>query len=169
MNASWIRLNDDARAELSQYSRTVGWTRLTAEKLPLAVPLSLRAKIDSAVAITTPTSTGGTYVVFSMWRRDTKDSAFDNEPFGLIVHSSGASEAALFLHHGDWEGRTERVPEHVWDEIEHAEIGNLLWAKPPLDQSNGQLSDLVGTPHDGAFQAMIRRLRIDADARRCVS
>jgi hypothetical protein len=64
-----------------------GWRVVAGRELPSVFPDRFRAKIDSALIIAAPTSTGGTYLAFSANRIDLKARALDIEPFGVIVHS----------------------------------------------------------------------------------
>ena len=93
--------------------------------------------------IVAPTSTGGTYLVTSTLRVDTKDQAIDQEPFGLIVHSTGASPMGMFLHHGDWEGRTEYPPQRFRDEVSESGIGDYFFTNPTFGDENTLVAGLV--------------------------
>jgi len=81
---SWINLSSEQQDELNEYSRQPGWRILSQGDLPSVFPDLLRAKIDSALAITAETSTGGTYLVFSALRVDSKYRAVDMQPLGLL-------------------------------------------------------------------------------------
>jgi hypothetical protein len=86
---SWINLKSSQRDELDRLVRPPGWCLVSRSDLPSIFPHSLREKIDSALMIAAPTSTGGTYLAFSANRVDSKARAIDVEPFGVIVHSTG--------------------------------------------------------------------------------
>ncbi len=166
MHASWINLSPQQRAEFNESFGTSGWRIISRDQLPSVFPCSLRSKVDSALVITADTSTGGTYFIVSAWRLDRKDCAFDNEPFGLIVHASGASEDGVFLHHGEWEGRTQPIPDYLLNAIDSEGVGDYLWAIPPADQNEGGLLDLVPLPrpHRGAFHSIVQEIRAKVDA-----
>ena len=165
MEESWITLSTEQIAELGEYERTPGWRVLSRDALLSVFPARLRSKIDSALAITAETTTGGTYLVFSALRVDSKDRALDMEPFGLIVHSTGPGSTGVFLHHGEWEGRTEPAPPDFWYEVHAYGIGDYFFARPPGSRTSGSLDELP-TKHDGAFRTVIRAIRDRVDRRK---
>lgn len=162
VKAHWINLTSAQREELTELGRTPGWRLISQIELPTVLPQPLRAKIDSALIITAETSTGGTYQVLSANRVDSKDRQIDVEPFGLIVHSSGASPYGVFLHHGDWEGRSEPPPEGFWEDVLVNGIGDYFFAHPPIGCREGTLSQLP-IPHRGAFEAVVQQIRAQVD------
>lgn len=111
---SWLTLTTTQCKEIESENMKSGWKRLSQENLPSVLPSEFRNKIDSAVMIAAPTSTGGTYLVYNNLRVDQKASALDQDPFALIVHSTGPSPNGVLIHHGKWGGadnnrRTERT------------------------------------------------------------
>jgi hypothetical protein len=127
-------------------------------------PASFRQKIGSAVVVAAPTSTGGIYLTYSANRVDHRDQKIDIEPFGLIVHSAGPSSSGVFLHHGDWEGRTQSPPDGFWKVASRSGIGDYFWANPPEGLRQGAL-DQLPKGHRGAFDAIVHEIR-DRVARR---
>lgn len=141
------------------------WRIIRGIELPTVFPNAFRAKIDSAVVMSAPTSTGGTYLAYSANRVDYKDRRIDIEPFGLIVHSSGPSSSGVFLHHGDWEGRTEPPPAEFWNVVADSGIGDYFHSNPPEGLREGTL-DHLPRGHRGAFDAVIREIRARVDGRK---
>ena len=163
---SLIRLSCEQIAELNQQTFITGWRIVAQNDLPSVFPEDLKQKIGSAVVITAPTSTGGTYLAFSANRIDTKAKAIDIEPFGLIVSSTGVGSWGVFLHHGDWDSRTEIPPATFWDAVPQSGIGNYFLSNPPTGRQKGSLGELpVG--HRNAFDAIVLELRhrIDGSGR----
>src|SRR5260370_27633416 len=105
--SSWLSITSTQRSELALI-KSPGWQRVPGHDLPSLFPPSLRAKIDSAVLIAAPTSTGGTYLAYSANRVDGRN--IDVQPFGLIYHSTGPGQYGVFVHHGKWNQRTLPVP-----------------------------------------------------------
>lgn len=165
MKESWINLSSEQQDELNQYSRQPGWRVLAQDDLPHVFPVRLRSKIDSALAISAETSTGGTYLVFSTLRVDSKDRAVDIQPLGLIVRSTGVSSSGVFLDHGDWPGRTESAPKEFWAQVDRDGIGDYFYARPPASQTSGALEDL-SIQHRGAFRAAVQAIRNRIDGRK---
>lgn len=162
---NWIPITPEQQDELNVCVPVPGWRIVPRNELPSVFPPAFLEKIDSAVVIAAPTSTGGTYLVYSANRVDFKDGAIDIEPFGLIVHSTGPSSSGVFLHHGDWEGRTEPAPSRFWDDVQESGVGDWFIANPPQGITEGTLEQLP-KGHPGAFDAMTREIRARVDGRK---
>ena len=165
MKPNWFSLSDDQQKELDEIVPTSGWRIIRGTDLPTVFADTFRAKVDSAVVVSAPTSTGGTYLAFSANRVDYKDQQIDIEPFGLIVHASGPSSSGVFLHHGDWEGRSESPPLEFWDVVAQSGIGDYFHSNPPQGVREGTLEELP-KGHRGAFDALIREIRARVDGRK---
>ena len=135
---------------------------MVGNELPSVFSPAYRAKIDSALAIAAPSSTGGTYLVFSAHRVDRPARAIDIDPFGLIVHSTGASAWGVYIHHGNWEGRTRLPPPSFWNEVERSGIGAYYLTQPPEALREGTLAQLPKRDL-GAFNAVVRHIRARVD------
>jgi hypothetical protein len=164
MKPSWIDLTGDQRDELHHLVEPPGWRLVTPEALPSAIPYSLREKIGVALMIGTPTSTGGTYLVFSAHRVDYRARAIDIEPFGAIVHSTGPGPSGVFVHHGSWADRTRAAPAGFWEEIKRSGVDNYFLANPPNGLTSGTLAQLPNGDR-GAFDAIVRQIRSREDAK----
>jgi hypothetical protein len=158
MKASWFTLTTDQQRELEVCVRPGEWRVVPRVELPSVFPESFRVKVDSALVIAAPTSTGGTYLAYSANRIDYRARAVDIEPLGLIVHSTGASSSAVFLHHGTWPNRTDYPPSSVWNELAASSIGDYFLTHPPNGVSEGTL-DQLPKGHRGAFDAVIAEIR----------
>ena len=165
IKATWFTLSAEQQRDLDERVKSPGWRLVSGRELPAVFPEALREKIDSAVMVATPTSTGGTYLVYSANRIDHKPQKIDIQPFGLIVHSTGPSSSGVFLDHGNWEGRTESPPSGFWDEAERSGIGDYFLANPPEGLREGTL-DRLPTGHRGAFDAIVREIRTRTDGRK---
>jgi len=156
--SSWIHLSRSQQEDIARYGIKEGWRVLHKESLPNAFPPDFREKMDSAVLIAAPTSTGGTYLVFNARRVDTKSKAIDQEPFAIISHSTGPSSSGMFIHHGDWEGRTETPPQAFWDHVNESGIGDYFLSNPPVNRLSGTFADLPKGDR-GAFEQAIILIR----------
>ena len=159
---SLIQLSKEEIAEINEYDMKPGWRIMPQEQTPKVFRGSFKEKTDSVVAITAQTSTGGSYLVYSANRIDIKDKANDIEPFGLIVHSTGASTWGMFIHHGDWVGRTEKPPAGIWDEIERSGIGNYYLSNPSSSKKEGALDELPNG-HRKGFDEIVKAIRAQVD------
>jgi hypothetical protein len=162
---NWLTLCEDHRQELGDCVQSPGWRIIPGSELPSVFPDLFRQKIDSAVVVTAPTSTGGTYLAYSANRVDYKEQMIDVEPFGLIVHSTGPSSSGVFLHHGDWDGRSESPPDGFWEEASRSGIGDYFFSNPPGGLREGTL-DQLPKGHRGAFDALVVEIRARVDGRR---
>ncbi len=162
---NWLTLSDDQRRELDACVKSPGWRIVPGRDLPEVFPPSFRQKIDSAVVVAAPTSTGGTYIAYSASRVDFSDQSIDIEPFGLIVHSTGPSSSGVFLHHGDWEARTQSPPDEFWEVASRSGIGDYFLANPPEGLRQGTL-DQLPKGHRGAFDAIVHEIRDRVDRRK---
>jgi hypothetical protein len=162
---SWVTLTAEQQQELAQCVKPGEWRLVARAQLPSIFPQPFRDKIDSAFVMADLTSTGGTYLAYSAHRIDYKDHAVDIEPLGLIVHSTGPSSSAVFLHHGDWEGRTETPQPRFWEELVKSRTGDYFLTNPPEGSLQGTLDELP-KGHRGAFEALIREIRARIDGRK---
>ena len=165
MESNWRSLSDDQQSELDGVARPSGWRVVRGSDLPSVFPDSLRAKVDSAVIVSAPTSSGGTYLVYSANRVDEKTRQIDIQPFGLIVHSSGPGSSGVFLQHGKWDGRSESPPAGFWESVQVSGIGDYLYANPPQGMREGTL-DQLPRGRRGAFDATVREIRARVDGRK---
>jgi hypothetical protein len=162
LKTNWIVLTPEQQAEIDHFTPLQGWRIMPQSELPSVFPADFRAKIDSAFVIAKETPTGGGYLVFNALRVDHKDKAIDQEPFGLIVHATGASSSGMFLHHGNWEGRTEPPPPEFWDQVSASGIGDYFYTYPPAGCREGTI-DQLPKGHREAFEAVISRIRKSVD------
>ena len=162
---SWFQLSPVQYSELSLVVPSSTWRLIPQAELPSVFPPTFRQKIDSAIMVSTPTSTGGLYLAYSAHRVDFKARQIDIEPFGLVVHSSGQGTSGVFLHHGDWEGRTAPPPADFWDAVTETQLGDYFLSNPPAGLRAGSIQQLP-RGHRGAFESVIKeiRLRIDGSA-----
>lgn len=161
---NWFTLSEDEQEELGDNVQSPGWRIVPSNQLRRVFPESFRQKIDSAVLLSVPTSTGGVYLAYSANRVDHKSRKIDIELFGLIVHSTGPSSSGVFLHHGDWDGRTESPPDGFWDTTSRSGIGDYFFSNPPAGLHEGTLGQLP-KGHRGAFDALVREIRARVDGR----
>ena len=161
---NWINLSSTQRDELDRLVHAPGWRAVAGSELPSVFPDRFRARIDSALIIAAPTSTGGTYLAFSANRVDLKARALDIEPFGVIVHSSGPGPSGVFIHHGTWEDRTQYPPDAFWTGVSHSGVAQYFLASPPANRIAGPLTELP-KGHAGAFEAIVHEIRAREDGR----
>jgi len=155
---SWFTLSTTQCKEIETIGMRSGWKRLSQESLPSILPSDLRKKVDTAVMIAAPTSTGGTYLVYNNLRVDHKAGAIDQHPFALIVHSTGPSASGMLIHHGKWKERTTNPPKAFWDHVNESGVGNYFYTNPPSGLSSGTLDQLPEN-HREAFEHIITRIR----------
>ena len=161
---NWIKLSSGQQDELDRFVHAPGWRLVAGSELPSVFPERFRTKIDSALIIAAPTSTGGTYLAFSANRVDLKARALDIEPFGVIVHSTGPGPSGVFIHHGTWKERTQYPPDAFWTGVSQSGVAQYFLASPPANRTAGPLMELL-KGHAGAFDAIVRQIRAREDGR----
>jgi hypothetical protein len=144
----WFNVKSSEQDDLLSQLPSPGdgrWRRIPGSDLPERFfPPALRAKIPSAVYITVPTSTGGTYVIYSPHRVD--GAEIDIDPVGFVKHASPATASGLRVSHGRWDDRTTPLTSGVW------------YAGP----AEGPLADLPRS-HFGAVNVIVRAIRARLD------
>ena len=163
MHESWRKLTNEQQFELEAVMPQSCWRVIKGAELPSVFPEEFRLKLDSAIVMVEPTDTGGTYLVTNAIRPDFQARALDQEPFGLIVHSTVADSYGVFVHHGTWEGRTDYPPASFWDTVTSTGIGDYYLAVPPSGSTQGQMEDLP-KGHRGAFDAVVEIIRRKVDS-----
>ncbi len=143
-----------------KYNSTSGYKWLSSSQIPTAIPDSLRNKLQSAMLMWERTNSSSVFLVFNNIRLDQKDNSLDQEPFGIVVNSSGASTYGIFLHHGDWLNRTTPITPEVRKILDSTSLGNYFPLYEVSQNSSGSLTDLKNTSHEGAFKEMINKLWI---------
>lgn len=142
------------------YNSSSGYKWFSSSQIPSAIPEALRNKLPSAMLMWERNSSSSAFLVFNNIRLDQKDNSLDQEPFGIVVNSSGASTYGIFIHHGDWHNRTTPITPEVLKILESTSLGNYFPLGEVLQSSSGPLTDLKNTSHEGAFNAMINKLLV---------
>ncbi len=102
-------------------------------------------------------STSGTiYLVLNGVRLDAKDNALDEEPFGIAVSSTGADTSGVFIHHGDWQGRTIPLSTTHSGLLASTSLGQYFPLSRVPNSSSGPITALAKTSHEGAFNRMMK-------------
>ena len=156
--SSHVRLSEAQRAELQAHLPLSGWKLLSVAELPSVFAVSLQQKIDSALLIASGSSDGTTYMVFNAFRVDTKAAAIDQEPFGIVFSGSVPEYDGVFIHHGDWTGRTSSPGPDFWNQVLHSGVGGFFLTNPPEGKLSGTLDELP-TEHQAAFESVVKKIR----------
>jgi hypothetical protein len=160
---NWILLDADQQAGLTGLSKSPGWRIVPPKELASVLPSGLVPKLDSIMVIAEPTSTGGVYLMLNTFRVDGEE--IDQQPFGVIVSSSGASSSGVWVNHGRWEDRTVDLPEDFLDIVGKSTIGSYYYANPPFGLLEGSLEQLSGG-HREAFAKATSLLRRRKNSKR---
>jgi len=72
------------------------------------------------------------------------------------------SASGVYLHHGNWEGRTRRPPPNFWKEVSRSGVGTYYLTQPPEGLREGTLSQLPKGDR-GAFDAVVRQIHARVD------
>ena len=106
-----------------------------------------------------PTSSGGTFVVVNYTRVDQPAWSLDQDPFGAIIHSTGADAQGMFVYHGGWTARTIQPSTDFWDHVDESGIGAHYPHANLPPSTSGPLSDLYGKGHLEAIGEFKLRIR----------
>lgn len=155
---SWISITTTQQDELAAFVPMSGWCLVPKAGIPTLFPAPFRQKFDSALAIAAPTSSGGTYLVFNALRVEPRSREIDQEPFAIIVHSTGPAVSGMFLHHGNWPDRTRRPPAAFWAHVDESGVGDYFLTYPPSALTTGTLDELP-PGHREAFDRAISYYR----------
>lgn len=132
-----------------------GYCWLRQDEIPTAIPKSLRNKLQSALLMVEKTKSGCIHIVCNGLRPDPKVNEIDQEPFGIVVYSSGASTSGMFIHHGDWEERSIEITPELRHILESTSLQEYFPLGEVTSGSSGPLSDLSRTSHARAFKAIV--------------
>ena len=116
--------------------------------------------MPSALLMWERNSSSSVFLVFNGMRLDKKDNAIDQEPFGIVINSTGANTYGIFVHHGDWPNRTIPITSEVQKILESTSLGNYFPLTEVPQSSSGPLTELKNTSHEGAFKKTINELLI---------
>jgi hypothetical protein len=150
------------QSEIEELARSLGtnagYCWLTPERYLSVIPERLKGKLPSALMMWERTDSGCTAIVCNGIRLDRRANALDQEPFGVVVYSSGASTGGVFVHHGAWANRTVAITPEVQSVLDSTTLGKYFPIGEVPSDSSGPLSDLKGTSHQGAFNTMMAQL-----------
>lgn len=155
---NFIALSPEQQKELAELASTPGWRVVSRDSLPSVFSDSFRSKLDSAVLMVSGTVHGTTTLVCNAARVDIAARAIDEEPFAVVVYPSGVSNGGMFLHHGDWPGRTASAPPEFWEQVAVSGVSNYFLSHPPADVTSGPLVTLPSGQRQ-AFDAVVSRLK----------
>jgi hypothetical protein len=155
---SYVRLTSKQQKELAQLAGTEGWRLLSRDALPSVFPSSFRDKLTGAVLMVSRTVSGTTTVVCNAARVDASAQAIDQEPFAVVVYPVGVSSGGMFLHHGDWPGRTASAPPAFWQQVQASGVSTYFLSRPPYGATSGPLATLP-TGERAGFEAVVLRLK----------
>jgi hypothetical protein len=132
---------------------------LTQDQLPPFIPSGLVSKTNSAIALSSTTAEGTTILLINLRRFDDRQGEMDQEPFVyFFLPESPALSSGALVHHGDWDGRTVKLPQPVRD----AFLTSGSNAKIPLPDDpphkRGPLAELQSSSHENAFSSVLRKL-----------
>jgi hypothetical protein len=81
MKPHWFSLSADQQNELGLVVPTSRWHIIPRVELPSVFPATFRERIDSAIVVSTPTSTGGVYLAYCANRVDLRTTASTSSPW----------------------------------------------------------------------------------------
>jgi hypothetical protein len=162
MKTSVLSLTSTQKSEFEKLANIFpygsGYIKLPHEKLPTAIPKSLRKKMPIAVLMFEKTTDAHTYIVCNGIRHDKKANALDQEPFGVVVYSTGSSPSGVFIHHGKWARRSVPITPELQGNLTSTGLGDYFPLTDIPSASSGPISDLKRTSQEGAFKTMMAEI-----------
>ena len=140
----------ESASVLNKVHRNVGsgaaYMVIDQAEFPKLIPESLREKCENAVIMTSDLTEHHSVMAINLRRWDTRDSAVDQEILAISFVDGQASSEAVFIHHGNWEGRTEKAQtsESCNSACASPVISDFVVLKSLPQKSQGPLSDLEG-------------------------
>ncbi len=159
---NWVRLNAAQQDGLTSLAKSPGWRIVPTSELAPVLPPRLVPKLDAVMVVAEPTSTGGVFLMLNALRVDGEE--LDQQPFGVIVSSTGASSSGVWVDHGSWKGRTVDLPNDFFEVVDESSIGSYYYANPPSGVREGSLVQLSGG-HPEAFAKVTALLRARKDSK----
>jgi hypothetical protein len=135
-----------------------GWSILSSTELSGILPDRYLDKVDSVIGVSSPTSTGGTCLMFNSLRVDTRTRLIDQDPLGMFVTSTGVSSHGVLVHHGDWDDRSWKASSGLWRDVDESGVGKYYLSNPPSGRYSGSLTELPKGV-SGALESVLQALR----------
>lgn len=128
---------------------------------PLWLPF--RSKIVDMLCLRSDTSSG--FFFMANGRRLDYDRAkglwvLDQEPFLLAVlpDNNLSLASGMYVHHGNWTGRTRPLPTHVASAFLGTPVASLYPLPDAPPQVYGPITELAHSPWEDAFKVGLKRL-----------
>jgi len=157
-----LQLTSTQKSEFEEIADSLpygdGYIKLTQNKLPSVIPESLRRKMPLSILMFEKTTNGRTYIVSNGIRHDEKANNLDQEPFGVVVYTTGSSPVGVFIHHGTWRRRTIPIPQDIKGVLTSTGLGDYFPLTDIPTASSGQLSELKKTSQEDAFNIMMHEI-----------
>jgi hypothetical protein len=151
--------SQDQRERLHRVVPEIGWAILSSTELVGILPDSYVKKIDAVIAVSCPTSSGGSCLMLNSLRVDIRTRLIDQDPLGVFVNSTGLSSSGVLVHHGDWDDRSWEASSELWRDVEESGVGKYYLSNPPAGIRSGSLAELPkGT--SGALETVLKALRV---------
>ncbi len=141
-----------------------GYRRLSKQNVPNFIAEGLREKLYAAMLMGQKTSDGTLCLVVNCIRLDLNDNAIDQNPFGIILYTSGASTQGVYIQHGNWHERSIVLTPELKRIITSTSMGDYYPLNNEPPNSSVPLFELGPTAHEGAFNTVLNYLVTGASA-----
>lgn len=158
IKVTWFSFSPEQQRRIGELVPEGGWSLLSSTELSGILPERYLAKVDSVIAVSAPTSTGGTCTMFNSLRVDTRTRLVDQDPLGMFVASTGVTASGVLIHHGDWDDRSWEASSAPWGDVADSGVGKYFLSNPPTGQCSGSLADLP-KGNTGALERVLEALR----------
>lgn len=116
MNYNWLPIPEENKADWINLCPPNEFRIVDPYSLPCNLPPRLIDKCEGSFVIASGTI-GSDYIygMANLYRYDTKDKAYDQQPFGYVIVGQDVMASGCMIQHGDWNGRTIYIPDSIND------------------------------------------------------
>ncbi len=127
------------------------------------LPSSLLEKASSVFAMGSASPRASVFLA-NLNRVDTAGSAIDQEPYLVVFDHRTCTASGLFVHHGDWAGRTTKPDRGFWEAVSASGIlVHYPLVEMPVPES-GSIRELrTDSSHSQAFRVALGSLFEDPE------
>lgn len=159
---SWEQITSSQVDELVSLVREpLSYAWKPGAEAPVWIPF--RDKLVDILCLRSDTSSG--FFFMANGRRLDYDHAkrlwvLDQEPFLLAVlpDNSLSLASGMYIHHGNWTGRTRPLPAHVASAFLGTPVASFYPLPDAPPHTYGPISELVHSPWEQAFKLGLKRL-----------
>lgn len=147
----------DSYSQWNQISEEGTWHIVPPSTLSGLIPGDLLNKANSVMVMASASPQGSVFVA-NINRVDRPASAIDQEPYIAVFNHSMSSTSGGFVHHGNWDGRTDKPEPDFFTAISASGIDTYYPLKEMPTSGSGLLKELDVDSQNKAFWSSLSAL-----------